>query len=153
MTVVDFPAKTFKCEGCRDGARIPKHLVPAGRVNDIGAPIYVCGDCSPDAPKAPVGPPPFAVNTTARTGYGTTVQIVHVLPHGHEADGDAIIGVLCYGNGSREICSWQRDGRFRKDRVSRLDLQATPVSAAWPHHLPQYEGVPFREVEDVGGNI
>lgn len=120
----------FKCEGCHDGARLPRNLVPAGRVNDIGAPIYVCGDCSPPA-QAPASLE-FRVGMTVTTKRGVPVEIVHVLPPGKEAQGDAIIGIASYSDGTSEICTWQRNGRFTTKRESPLDLLPPVIRATYP---------------------
>ena len=73
----------------------------------------------------------FLANTVAVTVRGTPVEIIAVLsPEQQDSHGDCIIGIIVSRDGTREICSWQRDGRFRADRPSTdMDLKLPTVRA------------------------
>lgn len=47
------------------------------------------------------------------TRMGRPVEIIHVAPAGQEFDnGDAIVGIVTFSDGSRDLLSWKRDGAF-----------------------------------------
>ena len=67
---------------------------------------------------------------TARTIAGRDVQIITVLPEGHELDdGHAIIGIFTDSNGQRSVETWTRDGRYLPRRSSELDLRLMTETA------------------------
>jgi hypothetical protein len=69
----------------------------------------------------------FQAGTVVRTRSGIPVEIVAILSPEQQSDrGDCVIGVLVFRAGRREISTWQRDGRFREDKPTELDLE-TPI--------------------------
>lgn len=69
----------------------------------------------------------FNPSQKARTRLGQQVEIIAVLgPGSEDSQGDAIIGLVVGRDGQREIMTWRRNGRFRADKPSSLDLENEP---------------------------